>query len=292
MARNSSWKGYLRISLVSLPVKAFSATATGGGQISLNQLHATCHSRIQYKKTCPIHGEVPHSEIVSGYEHSKGQYVVIDPDELQLLRTESDKSISVTKFVKSNEIDPLYFAGKDYFLLPDGPIGQKPYFLIHEAMEAERVSAIAQVVISRREELVVIRPMGRLLVMSALKYANEVKSPDAFLDELTEAKGNKQELQLTSQLIEALTEPNFDLSEYEDAYVEKLAKLIEAKATGKEIVATPAGEVPDVINLMDAIKQSMKQIKPAAETGKQRPKAESSKSGTPARHAGRRRKSG
>ena len=99
MAARSSWKGYLRLSLVSVPVKAYTATTTGGGEIHLNQIHADCHSRIRYQKVCPIHGEVSNDAIVSGYEFAKGQFVVIDPDELDKLRTESDKAVQIATFV-------------------------------------------------------------------------------------------------------------------------------------------------------------------------------------------------
>src|SRR5579872_6933565 len=100
MAARASWKGYLRLSLVSVPVQAFTASASGHGKIQLHQIHEECHSRIKYKKTCPIHGEVSNDEIVSGYEYAKGQYVIIDPDELDKLRTESDKAIQISTFVE------------------------------------------------------------------------------------------------------------------------------------------------------------------------------------------------
>ena len=278
MARYSSWKGYLKISLVSLPVKAYTATSSSGGKITLNQLHAPCNSRIQYKKSCPIHGEVPSDEIVSGYEYTKGQYVVIDTDELEKLRTASDRSINVSTFVKADTVDPIYQSGKNYYLLPDGPVGQKPYGLIHEVMEKQGVQAIGQVVISKKEELVLVRPIDRLLVMTPLNFAAEVKEPSSFFDELVESPATKQELQLTTQLIDALTTEKFDLTQYHDVYVEKLTQLIEAKVAGKEVVAPPAGEEPHVINLMDAIKESMKQIKvPAASAEKPARKAAASK---------------
>src|SRR5262245_5335711 len=107
MAARSSWKGFLKLSLVSVPVKAFTATASGGGDVRLNQLHAECHSRINYKKTCPVHGEVSPDQIVSGYEHAKGQYVVIDTDELEKLRTADDKAINIDTFVAPDELDPV-----------------------------------------------------------------------------------------------------------------------------------------------------------------------------------------
>src|SRR5947209_10118203 len=130
MAARSSWKGFLKLNLVTVPVKAYTATSSGGGDIHLNQLHSVCHSRIQYKKTCPIHGEIPKEEIVSGYEYTKGQYVVIDTDELNKLRTEDDKAISIATFVGPTAIDPVYYTGKTYYLVPDGPVGQRPYALL------------------------------------------------------------------------------------------------------------------------------------------------------------------
>src|SRR6516165_9610326 len=114
MAARSSWKGFLKLSLVSIPVKAYTATTSSGGEIHLNQLHAECHSRIQYKKTCPIHGEVKQDQIVQGYEQAKGQYVVIDPDELEKLRTEDDKAIKIDSFIEPGVLDPIYFSGKSY----------------------------------------------------------------------------------------------------------------------------------------------------------------------------------
>jgi DNA end-binding protein Ku len=276
MARYSSWKGYLQISLVSVPVKAYTASSSSAS-ISLNQLHGECNSRIQYKKTCPVHGEVPGDQIVSGYEYTKGQYVVIDTDELEKLRTPKDRSISVKNFVPAGTIDPIYQSGKNYYLLPDGPIGQKPYQLIHEAMQEKGVSAVAQVVISKKEELVVVRPIDDLLVMTVLNYANEIKEPQSFLDEIVKAESSKQELELTEQLIGAMTTDDFDLAQFQDVYTQKLTQLIEAKVAGKEIVAPPATEEPHVINLMDAIRGSLKQVQPAKAAEKPARKAAASK---------------
>ncbi len=276
MARYSSWKGYLKISLVSVPVKAYTA-ASSAASISLNQLHKECNSRIQYKKTCPVHGEVASDQIVSGYEYAKGQYVIVDTDELEKLRTEKDRSINVNSFVPADKIDPIYQSGKNYYLLPDGPVGQKAYQLIHQAMLEKEVQAVAQVVISKKEELVVVRPIEELLVMTVLNYANEIKEPQSFLDELVKTESSKQELQLTEQLIGALTVEKFELAQFHDLYTEKLTQLIEAKVEGKEIVAPPAGEEPRVINLMDAIQQSLKKTKPAAQAEKPARKPAASK---------------
>src|SRR5262245_40199600 len=177
MAARSSWKGFLKLSLVNVPVKAYTARVSGGGGISLNQLHNTCKSRIQYKKTCPVHGEVKQEDIVSGYEHSKDQYVVIDPDELETLRTEDDKAIKMNVFIAPDTIDPVYFTERSYYLVPDGPVGQKPYSVICQAMEQEHRYALAQVVLSKREQLVLLRPMDGLLTMTVLSLDAEITKP-------------------------------------------------------------------------------------------------------------------
>src|SRR5712672_1074231 len=109
MAARSSWKGFLKLNLVTVPVKAYTATSSGGGDIHLNQLHSVCHSRIQYKKACPIHGEVPKEEIVSGYEYTKGQYVVIDPEEIAKLRGERERAVTIDAVVSQHTIDAVYF---------------------------------------------------------------------------------------------------------------------------------------------------------------------------------------
>ena len=184
MPARSSWKGHLRLSLVTVPVKAFTASNTATGEVRLNQLHRDCNSRIQYKKTCPIHGEVSNTEIVSGYEYSKDQYVVVDPDELDQLRTKGDKAISIGAFIHADAVDPVYHSGKTYYLTPSEPIGQKPYSLIVQAMIESDQQAIGQVVISSREQLVLLRPVGKLLAMTVLNHEAKVKAPAEFEDEL------------------------------------------------------------------------------------------------------------
>lgn len=129
------WKGYLRLSLVTVPLRAYTASSSGSGPaISFNQLHKDRGSRIQYWKFCPVHGQVSEEEIVKGYQYAKGQYAVIEPEEIDALRTESDKSISVDTFVPADAIDPVYLSGTGYYLVPDGPVGQRPYALIRDAL--------------------------------------------------------------------------------------------------------------------------------------------------------------
>src|SRR5437868_4356169 len=121
MASRSVWKGFIKFSLVSVPVKAYTSTVSGGGGITLNQLHKGCNSRINYKKTCPVHGEVSTDQIVSGYQFAEGQYVIVDPDEIEKLRTAADKSVNVEAFVAPDAIDTTNYVGRTYYLVPDGP---------------------------------------------------------------------------------------------------------------------------------------------------------------------------
>jgi DNA end-binding protein Ku len=257
----STWKGFIRLSLVSLPVRAYTASASGGGELHLNQLHEKCHSRIRYLKVCPIHGEVPNEEIVKGYEYAKGQYAIIDLHEIEKLRSEADRSINIDMFIRPGALDPIYYSGKSYYLAPDGPAGLKPYVLLRQAMQEEDVCGVATVVLSGKEELVLLRPVEDLLAIDSLAYQSQVKAPGVFADEVGQAEFTSKELDLTRSLIEATTTEEFDYSQYKDVYTQRLAKLIEAKVQGKEIVAAPEETPPQVINLMDALKASVEQAR-------------------------------
>ncbi len=256
MPPRSSWKGFIRLSLVSVPVKAFTANSTGA-EIRLNQLHADCNNRVQYKKTCPEHGELSSDQIVSGYEYAKGQYVVIDPAEVAKLRPKGDQSIQVHGFIPPEEVDPMYHAGKNYYLIPDGPVGQKPYALLREGMVDRGVHALAQVVLSGKEQLVMLRPNDELIVMTVLHQDAKVKGIDGFRDEIVETELTKEEKKLTNTLIDASKIEDFDYASYKDNYVEKLTEVIQAKVDGQEIVQVADPEEPKIINIMDALKESV-----------------------------------
>jgi DNA end-binding protein Ku len=256
MATRSSWKGYLQLSLVCVPVKAYSSSTSGGGEIHLHQLHADCHSRIQYKKVCPLHGEVRTDQIVSGYEYARDRYVVVDPDELDRLRTEADK---IDVFIASDAFDPLYATGKKYYLVPNGPAGQKAYALLSQAMVAEDCYGIAQVVLHGREQLVLLRPQENLLVLEVLHYRHQVTQPSALADEAPRMDVTPEELQMARTLVNATT-ADFNLEKYADLYARKLEQLIEAKVAGQELVTPPATEGPQVINLIEALRQSVARV--------------------------------
>ncbi|HZL87191.1 MAG TPA: Ku protein [Pirellulaceae bacterium] len=257
MAAHAAWKGYLKLSLVSVPVRAYSAT-NAAAAIRLNQLHEACHSRIKYQKTCPIHGEVAKEEIVLGYEYAKGQYVEIDPAEIKALRTTSEDAISVDAIVHADAIDPLHFTEKSYYLLPDGNVAQKPYALIQRCLADDDLQAVARVVLFGRDELVVVRPIDGLLTTTALKYEAEIRQTSMFSSELEPTPHlAAEEVSLTKTLLKSFLRREFSLAAYKDEYIEKLTSLIEAKVEGKKLVSPPPTEEPRVINLVDALKKSL-----------------------------------
>lgn len=253
----ASWSGQLRFGLVSFPVQAFNVHLPEQGEFHFHLLHAQCHSRIHYQKVCPIHGEVDNEEIVSGYEYRKGQYVEIDADELDQLRTERERALNIDSFIGADELDPIYHDGRRYYLLPDGSSAAEPYTVLAEAMQRQERDAVGQVVFSGREQLARLRVVGGVLVMSLLDYSAEVKSPEAMAAELPSVKPSTRSVQLAETLVKSWTAKRFDIDQYEDHYRAKVKELIDAKVEGREIVAPEEEAEPEVLNLMDALKQSL-----------------------------------
>jgi DNA end-binding protein Ku len=282
MNARPTWKGYLKLSLVSIPVKAFSVADSGSGDIQLNQLHAECNSRIQYKKTCPVHGEVPNDEIISGYKVGKDQYVPIAKDDLEAIRTKSDQAIEIATFISEDQLDDRFLTERSYYLVPDGKVAQKPYALIRESLSGERLRAIAEVVLSQREQHVIVRPLGSLLIMTVLQHQQELKTPTGFEDHVDDVDASAQELKLTKQLVDGMTQVDWDFSKYKDSYQQRLSELIAAKVEGKEMVKPPETEAPTIINLMDALKASIEQI---PLPGKKSESVKSAKEATTKAHA-------
>ncbi len=266
MALRSLWKGTLRFSLVSVPVEAFTAVEKGEGEIHFNQLHDKCHSRIRYKKTCPIHGEVSNDEIVMGYEYEKDKYVVFEPGELDKPASDRSRSIIIDTFIPRDEIDPIYYDGRTYYLTPESQAAEQPYAVLYQAIEKMNRCGLATIILHGKEELVLVRTLDGLLTMTMLYYESQVREPEIVRQQIPQVKHlpsvKPQELKLAEQLIEASTAKRFDFASYEDQHTEHLKQLIEAKIAGKEIVQPPeeAEEVP-VINLMDALRKSVKKSK-------------------------------
>jgi DNA end-binding protein Ku len=266
------WKGYLKLSLVAVPVKVYSATSSHS--LSFNLLHAPCNSRINYTKTCPIHGPVPNEEIVKGYSYEKDKYVLIEEEDLEKVRLESTKSVNIVRFVNASEIDPIYYDSA-YYLEPDGKIAKEAYSTLREAMKDH--VAIAKVVLRGKEELVAVRVSDNVLVMSTLFYGDEVKSTAELEDLKGGAAVTPEAIKLARQLIEGLHGP-FEPEIYKDEYQEQLLSIIHDKVEGREAVVAGAGPEPaKIVNLMEALKKSLAQSasqgqKPKAAPAKEEPK--------------------
>jgi DNA end-binding protein Ku len=260
----------------------------------LHQLHEQCHSRIKYKKTCPIHGEVNKEEIVSGYEYADGQYVIIKPEELDQLRTETERAVNVDAVLPSGTVDSLYYSEKAYYLVPDGAAGQKPFVLIQQSLAQGKLEAVAKAVLFGREELVLVQPVENVLLMTALRYEAEVNHADLVADEVIAPQLSKEEVDLTKTLMKAFTKKRFSMAAYKDDYVDRLKELIEAKVEGRELVTPPETEQPQVINLMDALKKSVAQASDGTTSAASKPTRKMAPSVRQRRASGssRKRKSG
>jgi len=262
-----TWKGFLKLSLVNIPVRMYPAARSQS--LSFNQIHKECNSRIKYDKRCPsCERSVSSDEIVKGYEYAKEQYVIMDEEDFTKVRLESTKSINIVQFVNRGEIDPLYYHGSHY-VVPDGPVAVESFAtIVHAAEEKERI-ALARVVMNGKEQVVAIRPRDNVFVMSALYYADEVRALSGIEELETTPEVNPEELKLASQLIESITKP-FEPEAFEDNYRKQLLDIVKAKAEGKEIVEPPEVETGKVINLMDALKSSLERSQVAVDEGEKK----------------------
>jgi DNA end-binding protein Ku len=257
MAARPTWKGYLKISLVNIPVKVFPAT-DAAATLSFNQLHAECQTRIQQKRWCPsCQREVPNTDIVKGYEFEKGRYVVIDEDDIDKVRVESTRVINLERFTDDTAIDPIYLE-RPYYLAPDGPVAREAFAVIREGMAGK--AGIGKVALYGREYLVKVQPREKGLVMYTLRHAAEIRSMDA-IDELADmpATMRPEEVTLARQVIGTF-EGDVDLEEYRDDYQVGLREIIDAKIEGREVVAPEVEAPPKVVNLMEALRKSLDTI--------------------------------
>lgn len=251
----SSFKGTIRFGLLTVPVKAYT-TKNSKESITLNQLHCECKSRIKYQKQCPCCGPVAHKEIERGYEYAKDQYVIVDPAEIK----SEDKTIDVVGFVKPGKIHDRYNSGKSYYLAADD-VGEKAYHLLVAAMRKKKLDCFAKAVVLGKEQLVSIRSIDGVLVLTVLHYAEEIRGADVL--DFGEASHSKQELSLTLDLIAQTTVHDVVIEDYSNPYNDRLRALVDAKVEGNEFVSPPAAEDTDetpVINLMDALQQSVDQL--------------------------------
>src|SRR6476469_754650 len=257
MAPRPTWKGYLRVSLVTIPVKVFPATESAAA-ISFNQLHAECQTRIQQKRWCPhCEREVPNAELVKGYEFEKGRYVVIHEDDNQKVRVESTRVINLVQFADDSEIDPIY-VDRAYYLAPDGPMAAEAFAVMREGMAGK--AGIGKMALYGREYLVAVRPQKRGIVMYTLHHDAEIRSIDQ-IEELNSvpSKVKPEEMKLAKQVISTF-DAELNLKDYKDEYKEGLRKIIDAKIAGEEIVAPDVQEPPRVVDLMEALRRSLDSV--------------------------------
>jgi len=257
MAARPTWRGYLKISLVNIPVKVFPATDSGA-TISFNQLHAECQTRIQQKRWCPhCEREVPNTDIVKGYEFEKGRYVVMDEEDVEKVRVESTRVINLEKFTDADAIDDIYLE-RPYYLAPDGPVAKEAFAVIREGMQGK--AGIGKVALYGREYLIKVQPRERGMVMYTLRHANEIRSMDS-IDELSDMPEQVKpaEVKLAQQVMGTF-EGELDFAEYRDEYQQGLREIIDAKIEGREVVAQEVEEPPKVVNLMEALRKSLDSI--------------------------------
>ena len=267
MAGRASWKGYLRLSLVSCPVKLYPATSATAGKISFNMLHKDTLNRVQQKYHDPELGEIDRADLVKGYQIEKDKYVVVTAEELEAIEIESSKTIDIDGFVDAGDIDPI-FSDSTYYLAPDGPIAEETFGVILEAMKRVNKVAIARIVLSGRERLVTILPIEDGFRLTTLRSAKEVREPASALDKLN-GKFSDDMLSMAAQII-AQKEVTFAPEAFEDRYEEALLTLVKSKIAGGQPVITKAPERGNVVNLMDALRRSIEEERrpPAASLGK------------------------
>jgi DNA end-binding protein Ku len=251
----ASWKGDLQFGLVRFGVEGVNARSHSGSDVQFNLLHDKCHSRIEYRKVCPKHGEVDQSEIVKGYEYGRGKYVEIQPEELDEMRTKEERTLRIEEFIAADELELVYLDGRVYYLTPTTTRDQEPYHLLRRALEEEEKAGIGQVVFSGKEQLTAVVPYDSVLTMLLLNYDAELR--EAGMLNVGEEPRRSDNLKLARNLVESMTNDDFSISSYRDRYRERVLKLIESKRKGKTIEIAEEEEEEPIINLMDALKRSL-----------------------------------
>ncbi len=258
MPPRPTWKGYIKVSLVNIPVKVYPATEASA-TISFNQLHAACQTKIQQKKWCPkCEIELTNADIVKGYQFEKGRWVVIEEEDIAKVKTESTKIINLMQFTDVDAIDPMY-VDNAYYLAPEGPMAADVFAVMRDGMQGK--AGIGKVAIHGREYLVAVKPHKQGLVMYTLHHAAEIRTIDQ-IEELREVRGkvNPAEMKLARQVIESI-EGELNLADYQDEYQEGLRAIIDAKVAGEEIVEPAEVEAPPkVVDLMEALRKSLDQV--------------------------------
>ena len=266
------WKGFLRLSLVSIAVEIFNAVDSST-EIRFNQIHKPSGKRINYTKTVKGIGPIEASDIVKGYEVDENVYVFLEPEELDAIKLESKKTLDLTQFVDVTDIDPRYFE-RPYYLVPQDDQSAEGYLVIREALNKMNKMGVGQITMSGREYLVAVGTVDRGLVMEIMRYPNELKAPQTYFHDLPNLKVDADMVSLATEIIKRKSGP-FKPEEFKDRYAVALSDLVKKKSKGRRIVAPPDEGAPsqgNVINLMDALRKSLKSADKQAEPKSAAPK--------------------
>jgi DNA end-binding protein Ku len=265
VAPRAYWKGYLKLSLVSCPVALFPATSERE-KVSFHQIHKSSGNRIKYRKVDAETGrEVEADEIIKGYEVSKGEYIEIDPEELEAIAIESKRVIDIEQFVPKKEIDELYI-NNPYYLVPDGEVGQQAFAVIREAIRKEGMVALAKVVFTSREHIIALEARGKGMMGMTLRYPYEVRNEADYFDDIEDEKVPKDMLDLAMHIVET-KKGKFHPEKFEDRYEDALKDLLKKKQKGEKIERPKDKPSSNVVSLMDALRQSVKSERGGGERG-------------------------
>ena len=255
MAPRAYWKGFLRLSLVSCPISLFPAT-TSREKISFHQINKETGNRIKYLKVDAESGDqVPSEDIIKGYEVAKGEYVELDPEELEAVAIESKRTIEIDEFVEKKEIDELYMRDP-YYIVPDGEVGQQAFAVIREAIRKEGMVALGRVVFTNREHVIALEARDQGMMGITLRYPYEVRDQDDYFDVIENEKVPKDMLDLAVHIVNT-KKGKFEPKKFEDQYEDALKEIIRKKQKGEKIERPKEPAHGKVVNLMDALRQSV-----------------------------------
>jgi DNA end-binding protein Ku len=254
MPPRSTWKGHLKLSLVSCPVRLYNAVSRTE-RVAFHLLHKDTHNRIQMKPHDPELGAIERSDLVKGYEYEKDQYVIFTDEDFEKVQIESSKAIVIEKFVDAADVDEIYY-DSPYYLAPDGAVAEETFRVVQWAMREKNKVALSRVVLSSRERLIALAVRDKGLLVMTLRNADEVRDAKEFFTDIQDEQPEKEMLDLASALIEQKSGA-FDPSEFKDRYHDAVVEMVKAKVKGQEPVIATAPERGKVINLMDALRQSL-----------------------------------
>jgi DNA end-binding protein Ku len=263
MAARPSWKGHLKLSLVTCPVALFNAI-TPAGDVHFHLINPETKHRVKSVVIDAATDEIlERKDLLKGYEFSKGKYVTLTKEEIDAVRLESTKTIDIEKFVPAEDIDRLYW-DNPYFLVPDGRLAAEPYAVIRAAMDETGQVALGRLVMSQRERLVALEPRGKGIVATTLRSHDEVRDLKDFFSDIPAVRMDKEMVQIATKIM-SQKEAKFDPKTFEDRYEDALRDLIKRKRKGQNVVEAeePEGEESNVIDLMEALQASLKKKKAA-----------------------------